>query len=226
MTFLGLLWLLDFRLWRWSVLHSSPWSFAKEMPHRSLGECHAGVPGPISAPAFPASTRGPPNDEPSPTSHSGTYMLLSLAMCQEHFSCFVLCDLYTRPVKCVSLSTWQRENWGPGMPTTWWRAVTDPGYNSSSLWLQIQAPPSERFPGTPPPVSGYKPSPHLSLFWTFPSVSHCLLCSPHITRNSCSCNLKHIWTKRARWGPRSIRSMLIWPFPLWVKRSGQCRQMV
>lgn len=76
---------------------------------------------PISVSSNPASTDliaslpRLPGDVPTmmslPNSHGGTYMLLSLSLCQEHLRGHALCDLYIRPVAWLWFSMWQRGNW-------------------------------------------------------------------------------------------------------------------
>ena len=89
-----------------------------------------------------------PGDVPTmmslPTSHGGTYMLLSLSLCQEHLRGHILCDLYIRPVAWLWFSVVERKlrlsrgqlDEFQGQP---WDIL-------QSVWLQIQAPPSEWFP--------------------------------------------------------------------------------
>ena len=87
----------------------------------------------ISSPAFPASLGMFPQWWAVPTSHNGTYMLLSLSLCQEHLRCHVLCDLYIRPVEWVWFFMWQRGNWDSEPWTAWRISGTALGYTPVSL---------------------------------------------------------------------------------------------
>lgn len=66
-----------------------------------------------------------------PTSHGGTYMLLSLSLCQEHLRGHALCDLYIRPA-WLWFSMWQRGNWDSEPRTAWRISGTAPGIGSKS----------------------------------------------------------------------------------------------
>lgn len=78
-----------------------------------------------------------PGDVPTmmslPTSHGGTYMLLSLSLCQEHLRGHALCDLYIRPVAWLWFSMWQRGNWDSEPRTAWRISGTALGYTPVSL---------------------------------------------------------------------------------------------
>lgn len=107
-------WLPDSCWWRCAVLHCSPWSLTKETPldltgpfaqSQSLQTPPLLISSPAQAPWGCALLMSLPN------SHGGTYMLLSLSLCQEHLRGHALCDLYIRPVAWLWFSMWQRGNW-------------------------------------------------------------------------------------------------------------------